>query len=235
MKFLKRPAVIKNGLAFCLLSLAYLSIVESIHGGVSALNMSLFLEFLKREQKLVILSGITFLTILRGFKFSSYVFLGFCLTVLVSSFSLFFAEFNKVILLLNFIYAIVAYNLYLFLRLELLEPFYNPMFPKNLMPNFFEKKLPVTIKLGSKSYGAYLTNWGEEGFFCRLEDPETKIRGNVEIEVLFEEFTFFAIGQVTTRANDGLGIRVTKSPVPDLGWPEYYGIINELGYRPYLG
>ncbi|MCR9205748.1 MAG: hypothetical protein NXH75_14280 [Halobacteriovoraceae bacterium] len=235
MKFIRRPAVIQNGLVFCLLSLLYLSIVESIHGGVSALDTKLFLEFLKRDQNLVIMASIAFLTILRGFKFSSYVFLAFCLTILVNSFSLFFIGFNKVILLLNFIYAIVAYNLFLFLRLELSEPFYNPMFPKNMMPEFSQKRLPIVIKHNGKSLSAYLTNWGEEGFFCKLESPVKSLRGTIEIEILFETFTFFAKGIVTTQAQDGFGVRITKSPVPDLGWPEYYGIIKELGYRPSLG
>lgn len=109
------------------------------------------------------------------------------------------------------------------------------MFPKNIMPQFNFESLPVVIKQEARTTEAFLTNWVETGFFCRLIDGERPMKGSVEIEITFKGHTFFAKGVVLTTTEKGLGVRVTSSPVPDLGWPEYYGIINELGFRPSLG
>jgi len=232
VKFLIRPSIIKNTLIFCFLSLLYLSIVKSINEGVSALDYRLFLSFLIDYRLLIILGIFTAMTLYRGNKFSSYIFLIYTFIVLCLSFSFFLESFNKIVLLLNFCFSIISFNLFLFLKLDLKEPFYNPSFSKNMMPDFDLKILPVRLKQDGKLIDAFLTNWGEEGLFCRLKGEESKLKGEVEIEVTHNSLLFYAVGIITTRFHDGIGVRITKSPVPDLGWREYHNIIDELGLRP---
>jgi hypothetical protein len=231
LKFIKRPIVIKNILLFCLLSLFFLSVIESLEGGVSALDFKQFISRLRGDFLLVAGSMITFLSIYKGARFSPYLFLVFCSYIILRSFYVFFIDLDKVILFLIFFYSIVSYNFYLFLKMELREPFYNPSFPTNILPSFEYKKLPIVIKKDSKSYEAYLTNWGENGFFAQVSDAQ-KVRGSLDIEITIEGQTFFATGEVMTTNEAGVGVKVTKNPVPDLGWSDYYGIINELGFRP---
>ena len=90
----------------------------------------------------------------------------------------------------------------------------------------------MVIKKDSLTLEAHLTNWGENGFFAQLNDSGQSLRGNIEVEITIETQTFFATGEVITVNDGGIGVRITKNPVPDLGWNDYYGIINELGLRP---
>lgn len=232
MKFVKRPVVIKNVLLFCLLSLFYLSVVESLEVGVSALDLKQFVSKLKQDTLLVSGALLTFWMVFKGMHISPYAFLLFCSYITVRSFGIFFIDLDKVILFLIFFYSVVAYNFFLFLRLELKEPFYNPSYPKNILPEFSYKKLPLTIKQDGVTHKAYITNWGENGFYLQFKEKDIALRGLVEAEIEIEGQTFFAHGEVMSSNTTGVGIRVTKNPVPDLGWSDYYGIINELGLRP---
>lgn len=232
LKFLKRPVVINNALLFCLLSLFFLSVIESLEGGVSALDLKSFAERIKADLVLVVGAVVVFWSVFKGKRFSPYLFLAFCGYILLRSFNVFFIDLDKLILFLIFLYSIIAYNFYLFLRMELEEPFYNSRYPKNILPSFGYRKLPITIKQGVGAYEAYLTNWGTNGFFCSFDKNPEDLKGEIEIEINIEGHTFYAEGAVMTKMENGIGVRVTKNPVPDLGWSDYYGIINELGLRP---
>jgi len=229
--YLKRPAVIRNAILFCILSLFFLSVIESLEGGVSALNIKGFLAFLKSNKLLLFFSSFSILSIVSLRKASPYIFLGYCATTAFYSLTLFFVDFDKLILILNFFYIVVSYSFFLFLRIELDEPFYNPRYTKNILPNYLGETFPVELKRNGKSQQAYLTNWGSNGFFCRLESTQEKLRGKVEIESILEGHSFFAEGEVITRGLDGVGIRISANPVPNMGWINYYGIISEQGMK----
>tara|TARA_Y100000296_G_scaffold78741_1_gene101891 strand:- start:145 stop:648 length:504 start_codon:yes stop_codon:yes gene_type:complete len=155
----------------------------------------------------------------------------FCLSVLYHSFSVFLIDFDKLILILNFTYIVLSYNFYLFLKLELKEPYYNPRYPANIIPIYESKLLPIKIKRAGVEFDAYLTNWGLNGFFCKV-DSDSKIRGRVEVEALLQGHSFYLEGNVVTSRPGGVGVRVTKSPIPDMGWNDFYNIVSELGYGP---
>jgi len=140
-------------------------------------------------------------------------------------------DLNKLILILSFFYVVIFYNFYQFLKLELQEPFYNPNFPLNIIPAYMNTLIPIKINKNGVEYRAHLTIWARNGFFCKLVDIGTP-KGEVEIEIMMGNHSFFAEGQVVTRVSGGVGIRVGKSLIPEMGWPDFYGIINELGYRP---
>lgn len=222
----------KNALLFCLLSLFFLTVVESLESGVSALDLKGFATRIQSDLILVTGALLVFFSVFRGNRFGPYVFLAFCAYILGKSFTVFFIDLDKLILFLTFLYSVISYNFFLFLRMELQEPFYNPRFPENILPEFGYRKLPVKISEGTRTFDAHLTNWGLNGFFCHINEVENLPRGSVEIEIHLEGHTFYAEGVVMTRLKNGIGVRVTKNPVPDLGWHDYYGIINELGFKP---
>lgn len=231
MTYLKRPAVIRNSIFFCILSLFFLSVVESLEGGVSALDLKVFLTFLKSNKLLVSLSIVSILSIATLKKASPYIFLVYCSMITFNSLSLFFIDFDKLILIENFFYILFSYNFFLFLKIELSEPFYNPKYTKNILPDYLDQKFPIELKKNGKSQKAYLTNWGENGFFCRLDDSQNKLKGKLEIESCLSGHSFFAEGEVMSRGLDGVGIRVSANPVPHMGWINYYGIISEQGMK----
>jgi|GEM_PF-2555009 len=231
MKFQKRPAVIRNILLFCILSLFYLLVIESLEGGVSALDLNAFISFLRGNWTLLGFLAATFLSVYFCIAVSPYIFLLFCIFVLFQSIGFSASGLNKLVLVLNFLYSIVSYNFFLFLRLELEEPFFNPNSPQNILEGYEMKILPVRIKQNGKTLEGYLTNWGENGFFCSYGSPEEKVRGRVSVETDIEGYTFHCIGEVISERTGGYGVRIISSPVPSLGWSDFYGIISEMGYR----
>jgi len=230
--YTKRSAVIINTLVFIILSLFFLSVMESLEEGISALDIQGFIGFLDQNTFLLVSAFLSFLSILLLSSTAPMFFLIFCLVALYKSILYFIIDFDKLILILSFVYIVLCYNYYQFLKLELKEPFYNPNFPLNIIPSYKSKLLPVKIKRAGVEYEAYLTNWGLNGFFCKLVDEGTP-KGVVEVEITIAGHSFFAEGIVVTRVFGGVGVRVRKSLIPEMGWADFYGIINELGYKPY--
>ncbi len=205
--------------------------MESLEEGISALDIQGFLRFLNQNTLLLSVAGVSFISILFLNSFGPIFFLVFCLVSLYKSSVYFLIDFDKLILILSFLYVILCYNFYQFLRLELKEPFYNPNFPLNIIPSYKNKLLPIKIKKNGIEYDAHLTNWGLNGFFCKLIGEGTP-KGIIEIEALINGHSFFAEGLIVTRVNGGVGIRIKKSLIPEMGWVDFYGIISELGFRP---
>lgn len=206
--------------------------MESLEEGISALDIKGFISFLEQNTFLLVVAGAAFLSALFLNSFGPGFFFFFCMVALYKSVIYFIIDFDKLILILTFIYTVLCYNFYQFLKLELKEPFYNPNFPLNIIPSYKNKLIPIKIKKGAIEYDAHLTNWGINGFFCKL-DGEGRPKGVVEIEITISGFSFFAEGIIVTRVPGGVGVRIRKSLIPEMGWSDFYGIINELGYRPY--
>lgn len=231
-KYTKRSAVIINTLLFIIFSLFFLSVMESLEEGISALDLQGFISFLDQNTFLLVIGSAAFFGVFFLTSFGPALFLLFCGVTLYKSVLYFVIDFDKLILILSFFYIVLCYNFYQFLKLELREPFYNPNFPLNIIPAYKNTLIPIKINKNGIEYQAHLTNWAQNGFFCKLVD-EGKPKGIVEIEVVIGNHSFFAEGQVVTRVSGGVGVRIRKSLIPEMGWPDFYGIINELGYRPY--
>lgn len=227
----KRSAVVINTLVFILLSLFFLSVLESLEEGVSALDVKGFLSFLKQNKILISFSGLAFITTFFLSSVGPSLFLGFCIVALYKSIIYFTIDFDKLILILSFFYLVLCYNFYQFLKLELEEPFYNPNFPLNIIPSYKNKLIPIKLRKNNLEFEAHLTNWGSNGFFCKLLGNETP-KGSVEVEVTMNGHTFYSEGVVVSRVSGGVGVRIRKSLIPEMGWVDFYGIINELGYKP---
>ena len=208
--------------------------MESLEEGISALDIQGFLKFLNQNTSLLTVAGLSFISVLFLSSFAPMLFLIFCALSLYKSAIYFTIDFDKLILILSFLYVILSYNFYQFLKMELREPFYNPNFPLNIIPSYKNILLPVKVKKAGIEYDAHLTNWGANGFFCKLIGDGNP-RGVVEIEATIDGHSFFAEGVVVTRVRGGLGVRIRKSLIPEMGWIDFYGIISELGYRPSKG
>lgn len=231
-KYTKRSAVIINTLLFIVFSLFFLSVIESLEEGISALDVKGFLSFLDQNTFLLVVASCAFITVFFLSSFGPALFLLFCGVTLYKSALYFIIDFDKLILILSFLYIVICYNYYQFLKLELKEPFYNPNFPLNIIPAYKNTLIPVKISKNGIEYQAHLTNWAQNGFFCKLVDDGTP-KGVVEIEIVIGHHSFFAEGHVITRVPGGVGVRIGKSLIPEMGWPDFYGIITELGYRPF--
>ncbi len=205
--------------------------IESLEGGVSALDLKVFLKFLESNKVLLALAIISMVSIFSLKKASPYLFLFYCSAIAFNSIKLFFVDFDKLILIENFFYILFSYNFFLFLKIELAEPFYNPRYSKNILTDYLDCNFPIELKKDGKRHKGYLTNWGENGFFCRMEKGEEKLKGKIEVVSALEGHSFFSEGEVMSRGLNGVGIRVRANPVPHMGWINYYGIISEQGMK----
>ena len=84
-----------------------------------------------------------------------------------------------------------------------------------------------------------LTNWSVEGCFVRLDDAKS-LRGKYLLEVHYEghKFTEFANLVCSNKELSGHGFKFKHmgkmKKLQDLGWNQFYEIIDEMGYTPEL-
>jgi hypothetical protein len=219
-----------------LLSLVYLHIIESLALGRSAANFELFSASFDQHSILVGLLGLSLILVYRVSSIAPVICLLFCAGTFYCSIEIFFMTFNKVILTLNFIYVGISFISLVLLRTELVEAIYVPGFHKNGINKFSEYDLEGKIinSIGNEFPG-YLSNWGPLGCFFIPTEMED-LRGRVNLVFKFGSKEFLAEGRVMTKYGEGYGVSITQIKGQkkrfELGWDEYYDIINQRGYAP---
>lgn len=227
----KRTAVLLNIIMFCGLSFVFNLVVFSLGKGQSVLSMvneNLIYEY--NWQLFLVLASIV--SIYRVKKFSIFIYLALTLSVFFSTLSIFLEGFDKVILALTFIFAVVAYYYLLLLKAELDEPYYNPNYSEGQLFSYAHKDLEVRLSNKSHVISGTLTNWGESGFFCKVDGERPK--GKVDFTLNFKGKEFTGNGVVVYHSKTGIGIKSINKKMSALGWPEFYGIMDEFGIRPKL-
>jgi len=228
MSHKKLTLVLINTCVFCVLTFIFCLIMISLGEGRSVLRM-LDLKVLSQYTINIGLGAFTILSIYNVKKYSHIIYGLFIYSVLYLSLKPFFESFDKVILTFNFIYALLAYYLYLLLKEELKAPYYNPNYSESELKSY-KREFKLTIKKNENVFLGELTNWGEQGFFCRLSGE--KPRGIVDFELTFKDKTFEGRGKVVFHSKTGVGIITNPVTLPPLGWSSFYGIIEEFGIKP---
>lgn len=234
LKLYKRNTTVQNVLIILVFSLFFLHILYALKSGNSAFNHLSFLYLLKTKWPITLLFFLSFVSVFFVRAFSKYLLFAFFAGVFGLSFYLFFEDFNKIILLLTFIYFFVTFYFLGLWNKELKEAVYSP----NFSLHDVEIKPPFSFDVcleteeGQKISGN-LTNWNNSGlFFVSGEDiPRTK--KPVKLTVDFENLKFVEVGDIVTRFGKGAGIRFNLNDNLDnfLGWKEFYKIIEDRGYR----
>ena len=233
---LKRSVVVKNILAFQFFGLVYLHIIRSLYLGTSAFEWDAFLRMLW-ERPWVSVSFILAVTSLYFVaQWSSFLFGLFCFILLGESLFPLFGNFNKLVLILTFFYAICSTHFLLCWTLEKKKAIYRPSFDKHFVANSNEYDLGLDVEIDSPHgpLKGQLTNWDEDGLFLVLSRPlpqGVSLSGKVMLKTLFEGSEFQYSGTVVTKYANGHGIQVEQNPDP-LNWKSLYGIINDRGYKP---
>lgn len=146
-----------------------------------------------------------------------------------------FIEFNKIIVIAMFFYAIISYFLYQLLKYHLSLASLNPNYsPRDLFKPLL-REIPCKISSDDKVLEGYLSNWDNEGCFIKLNTSE-KLSTDIRITIYFRDREFHQDGEVVASTPDltGVGIKFEKT-VKDLSvfnWSEFMEIIHELGYQP---
>ncbi len=235
MKICKRNILIKNVMIFIFLSLVYLHIVFSAYKGITILN-SYYLSILFSTDKFILYAAIlTLLSIFYVSKSSKLLLLFFFFIVLLKSLSILFINFNKLVLILNLMYAIVCSLIYTLWLRELDSAIYNPRYSKSSIIN--GNNYPISIGILSKhgNLKGYLSNWDEQGCFI-IMIKNVDILGEYNIDFCFGDAVFRQKGEIVTKYGQGYGIlfKGNYSSIGKMNWYVLYQIIEDRGYKQAL-
>lgn len=237
VKLYKRSPVLKNVLLFILLTFFYLHILYSIHKGVSAVIPKNFFQFYKDNIYLVYSGIITFYFVYSAKLISKFFFLGFLSLFLYSGVQLFISNFDKLILIFNFIFLVIGFNFFLFLKLELEESIYRPSFHSLDVTNTDMHKIKINLNgKDVKNLTGHLSNWDSVSCFIQFNENLRLAKGPVGIDIFFKGNKFFQRGYVVTTYSNGVGIRFKydrrKGRKSSHDWLDFYAIIHDMGLRP---
>lgn len=146
-----------------------------------------------------------------------------------------FIEFNKIIVIATFFYAVISYFLYQLMNQYLASANINPNFSDNDLFEPLLTKIPVTILDAEKSYAGHLTNWDASGCFIHLSHSHD-LGDKVNVKIQFQGRTFEEKGEVVaeTPGRKGVGIKFesTLRSLETFNWTEFTELIDELGFQP---
>lgn len=237
VRLYKRSIVLKNIILFIILSFLYLHTLSSINQGSSALNYTHFIDYYSNHLLLVYTGVLTIFSIFMAKPISKIIFSIFSFLYIFQGVSLFLVNFNKFLLLFNFLYLVLAYYFYLFLKLELEEAIYRPSYNKYDVANIDLHNIHVQLsgKFGDSVKG-HITSWDTLGCFIKLHDDSVLAKGPVGVEISFEDNSFFQRGFIVTSYANGVGVkfrvdrRSRQKTAHD--WLDFYAIIDDMGLKP---
>lgn len=242
MKVLYRNTLVWNLVLFIIFSFALVHVATAITSDQSAFNHALVQDTVINHVWGVILLALTGLMIFRLNKFSVFLFPSAIIFVIGICSSMLIMNFNKILLILMFIYIIVAYFYYQFLKVELGESYNNPNYSKNRLfdPMLYKVTCKITSLRPSNNefiVTGHLTNWNENGCFVML-DQNLKLRGKVELTLELDGKEFSNVGLVVASINnnEGIGIKFYDESNSIYNWYNFHKIIEEKGLLPeYVG
>tara|TARA_R110000868_G_scaffold100128_3_gene275387 strand:- start:17693 stop:18229 length:537 start_codon:yes stop_codon:yes gene_type:complete len=160
------------------------------------------------------------------------------LGTLIVSMDIALAEFNKVILIMCFFYAITAYYLLMVYKEETTSAAYNPLYSVNTIGQRTDYDLQCSIAFPNETLNGVLTNWDSAGCFVSFEPGEAALvymQGDLEIETRLDGVTFRESARIVSFFERGIGIRFTPkaNELRDgYNWDDYFKIIDHRGFFP---
>jgi hypothetical protein len=218
-----------------MLSFVYYHIVHSLFAQVSTIDMPFLVQNALNSKLLIALGLLTMLQVWRAKKIS-ILFLGvFFGWVFLDSFLLFLHGFDKVILILSFIYVIFSFYYSIFWKLELEDASYHPCF--NLSDINIRPTYPVQVELTlpeGEVYSGWISNLDDESCFVLLDEKWDELRGRLNLKIFFEGYEFESFARVVSTYGAGLGLKLNSRPKKQssssLGWGDFYDIMSDRGY-----
>lgn len=151
-----------------------------------------------------------------------------------------YIDFSKFTLIILFLYLLIAFYFHQFFNSEMSESYYNPQFGGQLLFKPMLKRINAEVStLDGESYSGYLTNWSKEGCFIYFAKAN-ELKGKITVKISFQdhEFESDAIIMTKTVHQNGVGLKLlnlkNEENLSDLGWREFYAIIEDMGLKPEL-
>lgn len=238
MKIHSRSSIIYYVLLFSALCPYLVHLSHSLVSGSSAIDKTLLVNFSQEYLSLIILSLVCIVFTWRMSTYTKWLVALQSLICLVYSMNAALAEFNKVVLIMDFFFLVTAYYLLMVYHSEIESAAYNPLYVKSTIGQRSEFDLPATLKANSNEIHGQLTNWDEQGCFVSLNMNESltpNLGPLVELETRIDGVHFQQTGKIVSSFEGGVGIRFTidnRNIYEGYNWNEYFKIIDHRGFVP---
>ena len=235
LKVKKKDVLVFNLITFLGLSFIFLCLQYAYRHQLSPFSAAYLRKSLELFWYALIPLIVAVVLVFKHHKYSVAVY-NFC--VLLVSYKVvegLFLEFNKIIVIALFFYAVIAYFLYQLFSSYLSMASLNANYSPSDLFDPLLKEIPCVLSVEGGVFVGYLTNWDEEGCFIKLEKPITyQSRGKVVIN--FKNRSFEQEGELVAHSLDltGIGIKFgkTQKGLTVFNWTEFTQLIHELGFRP---
>lgn len=231
MQVVRRNGLIFNQIIFIGLSIIYLHISFSLDADISAFDLNRLVSLMKGLPFVVTFATLTTLSILFLRKISLALLAGFTLLIFYKTFSLFLISYDKLLLIMNVVYLISAYNMILLMGEELKLAIYKPGFDENSIDVESYRRQSIKILLPEGEVEAHITNMDKHGLVVRLNE-DMPLKGNIEFktELNGREFHGSAVVAVKYKLGYGLRIKKRKKSPGLLIWEDFYNISYRRGF-----
>lgn len=235
MKILKRNYGHRNLIIFLIFSLIYLQAITSLSLGRSLFSLASLRSFFLDHYFIFFLTVITGYMVMKIKQYSEIMLLTCLIVIVGENFILLSSSFNKLTLVLNFIYLIFAFYFFVSWELEVGLASFNPLFSQYDLEKESRFKLMAKISSsenGEDSLKAHITNIDEESCFLLLPkeiifdlNPSKKYF----LESYYEGVRFRCSARLVSSYDRGIGLLFEDFPDARVSWSELYKVCLERG------
>ena len=183
VKIIKRSIVIKNILIFLIFTIGYLQVCQSLAAGVSALNIQSFLTMIETHPLIWTSFTLAFLSTFFSTRFASFFLNLFFIIILKESIQLALINYNKLIIVLIFLYIISSVSFLILWIREHKSAIYNPCYSKYSIGHIDNHNIILEIESPYKKINGVLTNWDSDGCFILVKHSDSKLSGQVSLKL----------------------------------------------------
>tara|TARA_R110000868_G_scaffold100129_4_gene275456 strand:- start:1774 stop:2505 length:732 start_codon:yes stop_codon:yes gene_type:complete len=233
-----RPTVVFQLILFSILSPYFIHLASALQSGSSALVLDFLVQFVRTHVPFIVGSIICVYATWKMSIIARYIAIILSVSTLVFTMNIALVDFNKVILVMCFFYAVTAYYLIMVYKEETSSAAYNPLYSANTIGRRTDYDLQCSIKFPGETLSGELTNWDQSGCFISLDPGEAALldmQGELEIEIKLDGVIFKESAKVVSFYERGIGIRFTPkaNAIRDgYNWEDYFNIVDHRGFFP---
>jgi len=234
MKILKRNYEHRNLIIFLFLSLVYLQAISSLSEGLTLFSLMSLKSFFVNHYLIIALTFLAVYMVTKLKKFSEMALLICLITIVGKTFILLSGSFNKLTLVLNFIYLVFAFYYFVTWEVEVGLACFNPFFTKHDLEK--ETRFKITGKIsnsesGSEAIDVHITNIDEQSCFLLLpkEHSLNLAAKDYYLESIYEGVHFKNKAFLVSKYDRGVGLMFTKGLHTRANWSELYKVCLERG------
>lgn len=233
MKILKRNYEHRNLLVFLFLSLIYLQAISSLSEGISLFTLESLKSFFLNNYIILVLTLTASYMVLKLKKYSEWILLTCLITIVGKSFILLSGSFNKLTLVLNFLYLVFAFYYFVSWELEVSLACFNPKFSRLDLEK--EARFPLKGKIsdnenGQNSIEVHISNIDEQSCYLLLPNGVDMPSGSeFYLESVYEDVHFRHKARLVSKYDRGVGLMFLKTSNTRATWSELYKVCLERG------